>query len=126
MKNSDLLELLQDIWEEDGMFDYIRVHYVEQRNIDIIEVQKLIKFGLNRDIFEIYECKKGNKVLILEDFKKIKLNDSLKLIDNQESWKQNIMFYEVVFINKKRWFNDLFVKKEIPEAFINFNKILDM
>lgn len=124
MSDTDLIDLLKDIWEEDGMFNHLRAFYVEQRKNDLIDIQNIIKFGLNYHIFEIYECNSQNQRLTLNDFKKMQTDDALKIVVNQDSWKQDKVFYEVTFIDNKRWLNDLINLNRIPKIFINYKLYL--
>ncbi|MEF9984720.1 MAG: hypothetical protein RR710_09300 [Oscillospiraceae bacterium] len=119
MSEKYLLDLLQDIWEEDGMFNYLKVNYVKHSKKSLSYIQNIIIIGLKYGVFEMYKCTSKNKLLKIEDFKKIHTDKALEIVKNQEAWEQDEIIYEVIFVDKDKWFNDLFNVKVIPKIFVN-------
>lgn len=117
MTEKDLLSFLQDIWEEDGMFNYLKINYTKYRENDLDTIKEIIITGLETEDFNIYKCISENILLSNNDFIKLELVESIEITKDQKSWEMEKNIYEVTFVSKDKWFNKLFVDKKIPNTF---------
>ncbi|CAM3634133.1 hypothetical protein ERUR111494_04385 [Erysipelothrix urinaevulpis] len=116
MSESDLISFLQDIWEETGMFNYLRIFYSEGKGIKIETIQNIINYGIESGIFEIYQ----RQVTNINDFELLDKETAISEVSCTEHWFSEESIYEVLFVNNDKFFEKLFVKRGIPDIFIRF------
>jgi len=125
MKKKDLLLLLQDFVEENGMFNYIRIHYTEYRPYELDTIKKIVLKGLSTGLLEIdYSIKNLKKKTILNT-KTLDLDAATAVVSDDASWHERDDIYEVTFsdVNKYIWVlfgDEVGDEQRVPEEFIEF------
>jgi hypothetical protein len=121
MKKEDLLSLLQDIVEQDGWLLYLKIHYIDERSIDIGNIQKIIIHGLKNNILEVFEHIDSNGKT---EYKDLSVKDAILAINDNKAWIAWPVIYEVTFIDIPKYIGILFNINgpKIPNEFIQFIK----
>ncbi|TLG76694.1 hypothetical protein [Culicoidibacter larvae] len=113
MKKTDFLFLLQEIWEQEGMLNYLRINFIDEKKCSLELLEKIILFGLDKGYFILFDI--NERVL--------DKNKYYEIILNEKNWFVEHFKYEVIFDNLAFWRKSLFVDKKIPEEFKELNGI---
>ena len=121
MKKEDLLSLLQDIVEQDGWLIYLKIHYIEERNININDIQKIIIYGLENNILKVFEYLNSEEEI---QYKDLDIKEAILAIKNKKVWGAWPVIYEVTFRNIPKYIAILFNINgpKIPDEFLQFIK----
>lgn len=129
MKKEELIMLLQDIVEEDADLVRLKIFYVKRRKNKLKDIKIIVKYGLENGLFELLYYKKDDKSGIRYPVIIENVEESIKIIENNDMWNEidyglcfadTIKYYWILFGPYGPVGDHAFEGARIPDEFTQF------